>query len=156
MTTGTVTLSQQAAALQRGLGGLARTMTMGEPSGLVNFGVNIGGRHTDGVTYIMLLLSNKFGNLEGGMPTECRNDSHRIPRPRGRADRPDSSDSELWEWVRRAPTATTTTQPPMPRTQQQFDSQLERTRSHAHIAERTLGNIGGIFSQGHRTETFSH
>eukprot|EP00959_Pyramimonas_sp_CCMP1952_P293556 6139492-Pyramimonas_sp.AAC.2 len=27
-------------------------------------------------------------------------------------------------------------------------------RSYAHIAERTPGNIGGIFSHGHRTETF--
>eukprot|EP00959_Pyramimonas_sp_CCMP1952_P186653 3902853-Pyramimonas_sp.AAC.1 len=27
-------------------------------------------------------------------------------------------------------------------------------RSYAHIAERTLGYIGGIFSHGHRTETF--
>eukprot|EP00959_Pyramimonas_sp_CCMP1952_P077654 1623274-Pyramimonas_sp.AAC.1 len=42
----------------------------------------------------------------------------------------------------------------MPRDQQQFDSQLERMRSHAHIAERNTGNIGGIFSHGHRTETF--
>eukprot|EP00959_Pyramimonas_sp_CCMP1952_P153139 3203417-Pyramimonas_sp.AAC.1 len=42
----------------------------------------------------------------------------------------------------------------MPRDQQQFDALLERTRSHAHIAERTPGNIGGIVSHGHRTETF--
>eukprot|EP00959_Pyramimonas_sp_CCMP1952_P281781 5889670-Pyramimonas_sp.AAC.1 len=27
-------------------------------------------------------------------------------------------------------------------------------RSYAHIAERTLGKTGGIFSHGHRTETF--
>eukprot|EP00959_Pyramimonas_sp_CCMP1952_P137421 2875977-Pyramimonas_sp.AAC.1 len=27
-------------------------------------------------------------------------------------------------------------------------------RSYAHIAERTPGNIGGILSHGHRTETF--
>eukprot|EP00959_Pyramimonas_sp_CCMP1952_P311911 6527935-Pyramimonas_sp.AAC.1 len=27
-------------------------------------------------------------------------------------------------------------------------------RSYAHIVERTPGNIGGIFSHGHRTETF--
>eukprot|EP00959_Pyramimonas_sp_CCMP1952_P156568 3274379-Pyramimonas_sp.AAC.1 len=27
-------------------------------------------------------------------------------------------------------------------------------RSYAHIAERTPGNLGGIFSRGHRTETF--
>eukprot|EP00959_Pyramimonas_sp_CCMP1952_P094053 1967516-Pyramimonas_sp.AAC.1 len=38
--------------------------------------------------------------------------------------------------------------------QQQFDALLERMRSYAHIAERPPGNIGGIFSHGHRTETF--
>eukprot|EP00959_Pyramimonas_sp_CCMP1952_P086289 1804927-Pyramimonas_sp.AAC.1 len=42
----------------------------------------------------------------------------------------------------------------MPRDQQQVDALLERTRSSAHIAERTPGNIGGIFSHGHRTATF--
>eukprot|EP00959_Pyramimonas_sp_CCMP1952_P425277 8908210-Pyramimonas_sp.AAC.1 len=30
----------------------------------INFGVNTGGRHTDGVTYTMFLLSTKFENLE--------------------------------------------------------------------------------------------
>eukprot|EP00959_Pyramimonas_sp_CCMP1952_P433837 9084827-Pyramimonas_sp.AAC.1 len=42
----------------------------------------------------------------------------------------------------------------MPRDQQQFDALLERMRSYADIAERSPGNIGGIFSRGHRTETF--
>eukprot|EP00959_Pyramimonas_sp_CCMP1952_P342533 7176223-Pyramimonas_sp.AAC.1 len=42
----------------------------------------------------------------------------------------------------------------MPRDQQQFYALLERMRSYAHIAERIPGNIGGIFSHGHRTETF--
>eukprot|EP00959_Pyramimonas_sp_CCMP1952_P318519 6664851-Pyramimonas_sp.AAC.1 len=42
----------------------------------------------------------------------------------------------------------------MPRTQQQFDSLLERARSYAHIAERTPCNISGVFSHGHRAETF--
>ena len=64
VTTGTMTPSQQAAALQRGLGGLARTIAMRVPSAVINFGVNIGGRHTDGVTYIMFLLSTKFEHLE--------------------------------------------------------------------------------------------
>eukprot|EP00959_Pyramimonas_sp_CCMP1952_P201067 4205147-Pyramimonas_sp.AAC.1 len=27
-------------------------------------------------------------------------------------------------------------------------------RSYAHIAERTPGNFGGMFSHGHRTKTF--
>eukprot|EP00959_Pyramimonas_sp_CCMP1952_P288063 6024099-Pyramimonas_sp.AAC.1 len=59
-----MTLSQQAAALQRGLGGLARTIAIRAPPAVINFGVNIGGRHTDGATYITFLLSTKFENLE--------------------------------------------------------------------------------------------
>eukprot|EP00959_Pyramimonas_sp_CCMP1952_P268256 5609089-Pyramimonas_sp.AAC.1 len=47
-TTGNMTPSQQAAVLQRGLGGLARTIAMRAPPAVINFGVNIGGRHTDG------------------------------------------------------------------------------------------------------------
>eukprot|EP00959_Pyramimonas_sp_CCMP1952_P346182 7250822-Pyramimonas_sp.AAC.1 len=50
--TGNMTPSQQAAALQRGRGGLARTIAMRVPPAVINFGVHIGGRHTDGVTYI--------------------------------------------------------------------------------------------------------
>eukprot|EP00959_Pyramimonas_sp_CCMP1952_P286875 5999020-Pyramimonas_sp.AAC.1 len=42
----------------------------------------------------------------------------------------------------------------VPRDQPQFDALLEHMRSYAHIAERTPGNIGCIFSHGHRTETF--
>eukprot|EP00959_Pyramimonas_sp_CCMP1952_P238924 4992947-Pyramimonas_sp.AAC.1 len=42
----------------------------------------------------------------------------------------------------------------MPRYLQQFDALLERVRSYAHIAEITPGSIGGIFSRGHRAETF--
>eukprot|EP00959_Pyramimonas_sp_CCMP1952_P300194 6279061-Pyramimonas_sp.AAC.1 len=34
------------------------------PPAVTNFGVNIGGRHTDGVTCIMFLLSTKLDNLE--------------------------------------------------------------------------------------------
>eukprot|EP00959_Pyramimonas_sp_CCMP1952_P245609 5133353-Pyramimonas_sp.AAC.1 len=59
-----MTPSQQAAALQRGLGGVARTIAMGVRPAVLNFGVNIGGRHTDGATYIMFFSSTKFGNLE--------------------------------------------------------------------------------------------
>ena len=36
----------------------------------------------------------------------------------------------------------------MPRTQQQYDSLLERMRSVGHIAERSPGNIGSIFGRG--------
>eukprot|EP00959_Pyramimonas_sp_CCMP1952_P089084 1864176-Pyramimonas_sp.AAC.1 len=34
------------------------------PPAVISFGVNIGCRHSDGVTYIMLILSTKFENLE--------------------------------------------------------------------------------------------
>eukprot|EP00959_Pyramimonas_sp_CCMP1952_P141422 2959990-Pyramimonas_sp.AAC.1 len=56
--------SQQTATLQRDLGGLAWTIAMRVPLAVINFGVGIGGRHADGVTYIMFLLSAKFENLE--------------------------------------------------------------------------------------------
>eukprot|EP00959_Pyramimonas_sp_CCMP1952_P186814 3906528-Pyramimonas_sp.AAC.1 len=52
VTTGNMTPSQQVAALQRGLGGLARTIAMRVPPAVLIFDVDIGGRHTDGVTYI--------------------------------------------------------------------------------------------------------
>eukprot|EP00959_Pyramimonas_sp_CCMP1952_P241197 5040752-Pyramimonas_sp.AAC.1 len=42
----------------------------------------------------------------------------------------------------------------MPRSQQQFNSSLSRTSAIAHIAERTHGNIGGIFNNGHRADVF--
>eukprot|EP00959_Pyramimonas_sp_CCMP1952_P035505 743417-Pyramimonas_sp.AAC.1 len=34
------------------------------PPAVINSGVDIGGRHTDGATYIMFLLSAKFENQE--------------------------------------------------------------------------------------------
>eukprot|EP00959_Pyramimonas_sp_CCMP1952_P417713 8751552-Pyramimonas_sp.AAC.1 len=56
---------QQAAAVQRGLvGGLATTKAMRVLSAIINFGVNIGGRHNDGVTYVMFLPISKFEHLE--------------------------------------------------------------------------------------------
>eukprot|EP00959_Pyramimonas_sp_CCMP1952_P248573 5195886-Pyramimonas_sp.AAC.1 len=59
-----MTPSQQAAALQRGLGGLARTIALRLPPALITFGVHISGRHTDGATCVMFFLSAKFENLE--------------------------------------------------------------------------------------------
>ena len=64
VTTGFMTPPQQAAALQRGLGGLARQIAMRVPSAIINYGVNIRGQPTDAITYIMFLLSTKFENLE--------------------------------------------------------------------------------------------
>eukprot|EP00959_Pyramimonas_sp_CCMP1952_P155191 3247134-Pyramimonas_sp.AAC.1 len=34
------------------------------PPAVINFGVNIGGRHTDGVIYTMFLRSTNFENLK--------------------------------------------------------------------------------------------
>eukprot|EP00959_Pyramimonas_sp_CCMP1952_P093564 1958022-Pyramimonas_sp.AAC.1 len=51
VTAGTTTPSQQAAALHHGLGGLAWTIAMRDPSARINFGVVICGRHADGATY---------------------------------------------------------------------------------------------------------
>eukprot|EP00959_Pyramimonas_sp_CCMP1952_P346709 7261702-Pyramimonas_sp.AAC.1 len=64
VTTGTMTPSEQAATLQRGLGGLARTIAMRVPPAGINFGVKIGGRHIDGAPYTMFFLSTNFENLE--------------------------------------------------------------------------------------------
>ena len=59
-TSGTMTAPQQAAALQRGLGGLARTIAMRVPSAVVDFGVSMQGQRTDAVTHNTLFLSTKF------------------------------------------------------------------------------------------------
>ena len=64
VTAGRLTPPQQAAALQRGLGGHARTLAMRIPPQVITFGANINGVPTDGVTYIMFILSAKFENLE--------------------------------------------------------------------------------------------
>eukprot|EP00959_Pyramimonas_sp_CCMP1952_P336275 7041516-Pyramimonas_sp.AAC.1 len=44
----------------------------------------------------------------------------------------------------------------MPRDQAQFYALFERMRPYAHIAERTPGNIGGIFCHGHRPRLSTH
>eukprot|EP00959_Pyramimonas_sp_CCMP1952_P191506 4004345-Pyramimonas_sp.AAC.1 len=69
VTTGNVTLSQQAAALQRGLGGVARTIAMRAPPAVINFSVNIGCRHTDGATYI-IPLKHEAREFRRGAPTQ--------------------------------------------------------------------------------------
>eukprot|EP00959_Pyramimonas_sp_CCMP1952_P270380 5651989-Pyramimonas_sp.AAC.1 len=83
-----MTPSQQAAALQRGLGGLARTIAMRAPPAVISLGVNIGGRHTDGATYIMFLLSTKFENLQEECQLNSWYSTHCLPSPCGRPNRP--------------------------------------------------------------------
>ena len=53
VTSGNITPPQQAAALQRGLGGLAREIAMRVPATVTAYGVDVNGQHTDAVTYIM-------------------------------------------------------------------------------------------------------
>eukprot|EP00959_Pyramimonas_sp_CCMP1952_P107407 2245539-Pyramimonas_sp.AAC.1 len=50
--------------MQRGLGGLARTLAMRVPPDIINYGADIDGVHADPVTYIMFHLSMKFERLE--------------------------------------------------------------------------------------------
>eukprot|EP00959_Pyramimonas_sp_CCMP1952_P302159 6322472-Pyramimonas_sp.AAC.1 len=45
-------------------GSARKDIAMIVPSAIIKFGVDIGGRHTDGVTYIMFLLGTKFEHLE--------------------------------------------------------------------------------------------
>eukprot|EP00959_Pyramimonas_sp_CCMP1952_P209595 4385216-Pyramimonas_sp.AAC.1 len=61
---------------------------MGVPPAVINFGVNIGGRRTDGVTYTMFLLSTKSENFA---PTQLWYCPHGLPSPCGRTHRPVSS-----------------------------------------------------------------
>eukprot|EP00959_Pyramimonas_sp_CCMP1952_P357567 7486926-Pyramimonas_sp.AAC.1 len=64
ITSGRMTPPAQAAAMQCGLGGLARTLAMGVPPDIISYGADIDGARTDPVTYIMFLLSMKFERLE--------------------------------------------------------------------------------------------
>eukprot|EP00959_Pyramimonas_sp_CCMP1952_P004477 93765-Pyramimonas_sp.AAC.1 len=174
-----MTPSQQSAALQRGLGGLARTIAMRVPPAVINFGVHIGGRHTDGVTYIMFLFSTMFERLEEERQLNSGtaligfriHAGERVDQTLARfgiaRDEAETAGSNIPNFqiltvilfralgvgTSRAQQVLQPLNHHMPRDQQQFDSLLERMRSYAHIAERSPGNIG-IFSHGHRTETF--
>eukprot|EP00959_Pyramimonas_sp_CCMP1952_P395501 8287179-Pyramimonas_sp.AAC.1 len=65
------------------------------PPAVLNFGVNIGGRHTDGATYIMFPLNTKFENLEEERQLNSETALIDFSRPCGRTDRPDIS--TLWD-----------------------------------------------------------
>ena len=148
------------------------------PSVVINFGV--GGRRADAVTYIVFLLSQKFENLED--ERQLNSGTALIdfrPRPGERIDQTlarfeiaryeaDNAGFQIPNFqlltvimfralgvgTSRAQSLLQPLDHQMPRTQPQFDSLIERMRSYAHIAERTPGNIGDIFSHGHRTSTF--
>ena len=54
----------QAAALQRGLRGIARGFAMSIPPAAISFGANINGVMTDPVTYLLFTVGNRFEALE--------------------------------------------------------------------------------------------
>ena len=54
----------QAAAIQRGLQGLARDFALSLPSAAISFGGSINEVMTDPVTYLIYTLSNRFESLE--------------------------------------------------------------------------------------------
>eukprot|EP00973_Karenia_brevis_P013541 1839332-Karenia_brevis.AAC.1 len=59
-----MTTSAQAAAIQVGLGGLAREFAMSVPAPGITFGAQINGVHTDPVTYLAYSLASRFEVLE--------------------------------------------------------------------------------------------
>ena len=56
--------SGQAAAIQVGLSGIARTFALTIPPAAIMFGAQINGVDADPVTYIIYMLSNRFAQLE--------------------------------------------------------------------------------------------
>eukprot|EP00959_Pyramimonas_sp_CCMP1952_P455921 9472344-Pyramimonas_sp.AAC.1 len=143
------------------------------PSGIINFGENVGGRHTDGVTYIMFLLSTKCEHLEeerqlnsGTALIDFRvHAGERIDQTFARFEiaRFEAETAGfnipnlqilagilfrvLGVGKSRAQQLLRPLNHHLPRNQQHFDSPQERMRAYAHIAERTPGNIGGVFSR---------
>ena len=77
VTSGRATPQQHAAALQRGLQGLARIIAMRIPPHIINYGVGINGARSDPVTCFMLILSGSFEHLEDE-PTRLRYESYRL------------------------------------------------------------------------------
>eukprot|EP00959_Pyramimonas_sp_CCMP1952_P031472 659928-Pyramimonas_sp.AAC.1 len=60
-----MTPQARAAAIQRGLGGLARALAMGVPPDIINYGTDIDGVHTDPATYIMFFPKHEVRTLGG-------------------------------------------------------------------------------------------
>eukprot|EP00973_Karenia_brevis_P071605 9948935-Karenia_brevis.AAC.1 len=61
---GTMTPTAQAAAIQMGLGGLAREFAMNMPAPAITFGAQINGVHIDPVTHLVYSLASRFEVLE--------------------------------------------------------------------------------------------
>ena len=174
VTSGRATPQQQAAALQRGLGGLARTLAMRVPSNIINFGVEIDGVRTDPVTYLMFYLSIKFEHLEDErqlaqgtelidfrVPSGERIDAtlarFEVARLEAASVGFDIPNFQLLTMVlfralgvssSRALNLLQPLQNRMPATQEQYIALLERMRSMGHVLERSPGNIGTHFGNG--------
>ena len=73
VTGGRMTSSQQAAALQQGLRGIAREYALGIPPVVITQGVLINGVMSDPVTYLLYLLSIRFEALEDERSTRDGN-----------------------------------------------------------------------------------
>eukprot|EP00959_Pyramimonas_sp_CCMP1952_P399106 8362877-Pyramimonas_sp.AAC.1 len=138
------------------------------PPAVISFGVNIESRHTDGITYIMFLLSAKLENLEeerqlnsGTALIDFRvHAGERIDQTLARFEIAryetettgfNISNCQILTVILFRASGVGTSrarqllQPlnhHMSRNQQQFECLLERMRSYVHIAERTTGNIG--------------
>ena len=61
--------SQQAAAIQLGLRGIAREFALSIPPAAINFGATINGIPSDPVTYLLHTLGARYEALEDERPT---------------------------------------------------------------------------------------
>ena len=144
------------------------------PSHVINFGVDIQGVHTDPVTYIMFMLSTRFENLEDERQltqgtalidfrvqsgeridiTLARFEMARLEADQAGFQIPNFQllTTILFRALGMGPGRASQLLLPlngqMPRTQQQYDSLLERMRSFGHLAERSPGHIGQVFGGG--------
>ena len=144
------------------------------PPDIINYGVQINGVHTDPVTYILFILSTKFERLEDErqltsgvqlidfhVPTNERIDvtltRFEMARMEAQSVGFDIPNFQLLTTilfralgvgVQRAMQLLQPLNHQMPRTQQQYNELLGRMRSVGHIAERSPGNIAGVFGRG--------
>ena len=64
LTSGRMSSTQQASAIQLAVRGIARRFALNIPPSAITYGAVINGIPTDPVTYVLYLLSNRFEQLE--------------------------------------------------------------------------------------------
>ena len=64
LTTGKMTMSAQASAIQLSMRGIARTFALALPPAAITHGAQINGIHTDPATYVLYCIANRFESLE--------------------------------------------------------------------------------------------